>query len=312
MTLKSAIADFLSEQFARGNSPATLYNYRLLLDYFLRFAGNINTSSIKLDLCRSYHLELCATHKNTITIQSYIRALRVFLNWLYLNDYIKLDICRRFRLPKARKPFVNVLSDYEISRIYSTFDNDSDLLHVRGRVVVSLMLDSGLRLNELVTARRDKLHLDERYLIITGKGNKERAVSFGEQTARYITDYLSRAPSAPTILLNVDGSPLTLDAVKKIFRNLKIDSNIPRLHPHLLRHTFATRYLENGGNVYDLKELLGHTSLRQTEGYLHIAKTRIKTDFHKFSPLDNTKKTVESSSGLNWCSCGESNSGHLD
>ncbi|MBQ9069903.1 MAG: tyrosine-type recombinase/integrase, partial [Clostridia bacterium] len=87
-----------------------------------------------------------------------------------------------------------------------------------------------------------------------------------------------------------EGEPLTRDTLKNMFRKLKRKSGVERLHPHLLRHTFATRYLENGGSIYTLKELLGHTTLKQTQAYLHVAQNRRHLDFARYSPLDNIKK----------------------
>ena len=80
--------------------------------------------------------------------------------------------------------------------------------------------------------------------------------------------------------------PIVDTTIKQLFRKLKIQSGVKRLHPHLLRHTFATRYLENGGNIFSLQLLLGHTSLEMVKNYLHLAQTRVRKDFVNFSPLD--------------------------
>lgn len=292
MFLFEAISDYLLEQRVRGNSKATVADYQIKLARFQCFVDfHCEVSDLSVSLCKAYYQYLVDSLDNSITVQSYIRSLRAFLNWLYQENIISTDICHKFKLPKARKNYINILTDAEILSIFECFPDGCNSIHLRNRVIISLMLDCGLRLDEVVTASRDNLHLKERYLIVTGKGNKQRAVSFGQTTYRFIRDYLKFTnPRASPLLCCSDGSALTRSAVKNLFRRLKVQSGVARLHPHLLRHTFATRYLENGGEIHNLKALLGHTTLKQTQQYLHIASTRIQRDFDLYSPLDKIKK----------------------
>ncbi len=290
MTITDAAGLFLDDQYLKGNSLHTITDYTGKLRPFLDRFGERQLEELRSEDLQQYAHVLREHHNNSITIQSYVRSLRAFLNWLYLNDMVEADFCRKFRLPKARKAFINVLSDAEIERVFAVYDDDSNVIHLRNRVILSLMLDAGLRLNEVVTAKRVDLHLPEGYLIVTGKGSKQRAVSFGVTTLEHIKAYLDAAEDADELLQTSEGTPLTRDTLKNMFRKLKRKSGVQRLHPHLLRHTFATRYLENGGDIYSLKELLGHTTLKQTQAYLHIAQTRRHLDFEKFSPLDNMKR----------------------
>lgn len=295
MFLFEAISDYLLEQRVRGNSKATVSDYQIKLGKFQSFVDwHCEMSDVTLPLLRSYYQHLIDTLDNSITVQSYIRSLRAFLNWCYSEDIIEIDFCRKFRLPKARKPYINVLTDSEIIDVFNCFPDGFNSIHLRNRVILSLMLDCGLRLDEVVTASVDNLHLKERYLIVTGKGNKQRSVSFGLTTYRFIRDYVRATnPRASPLLYCSDGSPLTRSAVKNLFRRLKKQSGVSRLYPHLLRHTFATRYLENGGDIHNLKLLLGHTTLKQTQQYLHISNTRVQRDFELYSPLDKIKKAKQ-------------------
>lgn len=290
MTITQAFGLFLDDQYLKGNSLHTITDYTNKLRPFLEQFGERELAELRPENLNEYARHLRETHSNTITIQSYVRALRAFLNWLYLGDYVEADFCRKFRLPKARKPFLNVLSDREIERVFAVYGDSSNVIHLRNRVILSLMLDAGLRLNEVVTAQVTDLHLPEGYLIVTGKGSKQRAVSFGVTTLEYLKAYLDAVPPSQALLQTAEGEPLTRDTLKNMFRKLKRKSGVERLHPHLLRHTFATRYLENGGSIYTLKELLGHTTLKQTQAYLHVAQNRRHLDFARYSPLDNIKK----------------------
>ncbi|MBR2460679.1 MAG: tyrosine-type recombinase/integrase [Clostridia bacterium] len=146
---------------------------------------------------------------------------------------------------------------------------------LRDYTVCTLMVDSGLRLHEIVTLERKHVHLDERYLIVTGKGDKQRIVPFGDFTARTLRAYddarKSWCPPIASFFVTVDGEPMIDTTLKDVFRRLKERSGIPRLHPHLLRHTFATKYLGNGGDVYTLQRILGHTTLDMVKKYLHLS-----------------------------------------
>ena len=229
-----------------------------------------------------------------MSIQTYIRALRAFLSWCYEEDLLSENIPERLRLPKAQRKVIDILTPSESSRLLSSFDQ-STFLGLRNYLICALMLDSGLRLNEVVTLRLDCLHLDDGYIIVLGKGNKQRFVPVGVTTTQALWLYLPCRflPSDPAshemLFVQLDGSPITLTTLKQMFRKLKVDVGIPRLRAHLLRHTFATRYLDNGGDIYSLQQILGHTSLEMVKRYLHGLSRHSVETFPRFSPLDNMK-----------------------
>ena len=298
VTLSDCIDEFLLDQRVKGNSSETLKYYRHCLDKFSKYCGEgFDVSDVTLRICKEYYLDLTEKIKNSVSVQSYIRGLRAFLHYLHEEEYIDEDICRKFKLPKATRKVIDVLSDEEIDKLLAALSGD-EWLTVRNRLIVALMLDSGLRLNEVVTLQSSSVHLKERYLIVTGKGDKQRTVPFGEFTAKTLEEYLVITKNAgvkTNLIIKVSETlcgfePITQATIKNMFRRLKARAGIPRLYPHLLRHTFATRYLENGGNIYTLQAILGHTSLEMVKKYLHLATTRIRADFPKFSPLDNIKK----------------------
>lgn len=294
MTVKNAIDEFLIEQQIRGNSKATVLYYSRCLGFFADFNGLSMRSigSVTLSDCRTYSLYLKGRNIATTTLQTYIRALRAFLSWCYTEGYIPENITERFRLPKAQRKKIDVLTDEEIKRLFLSLDGRS-FVQIRNYCIVALMLDCGLRLNEVVTLRRDKIHIVEGYMIINGKGNKERFVPLGLNSKKALLRYISLIPSSCTeTLLFVKDTliPINQSTVKQLFRKLKTRSNIPRLRPHLLRHTFATRYLENGGDIYSLQLILGHTSLEMVKKYVHLIPSKTTVNFYSLSPLDTALK----------------------
>ena len=294
MTIDEAIEEFMLEQRVRGNAEKTLIDYRQKLGQFRLYMGNVDVSSLTVRRCKEWQLSLVDRDLETASVQGYIRSARAFLHWLFLEDLIDEDLCTRFRVPKGKQKRIDVLTDAEILAIYACWPDPGSWVDARNRVIVSLMLDAGLRLSELVSARRSSLHLRERYLIVDGKGAKQRAVVFGVQTERMLGDYLTRAPQVDPLIINASflshpGTPIggiSQETVKDLFRVIRRRTGIKRLHPHLLRHTFATRYIENGGRERDLQDLLGHTSSKMTQRYVHLAQKSIRAEFVNYSPLD--------------------------
>jgi len=127
---------------------------------------------------------------------------------------------------------------------------------------------------------------------VSGKGQKERIVPLGLYTKKLLLKYISGyrpLPEYETKKLFIDKTlkPMTECAVKQLFRRLNKRTKIDRLHPHILRHTFSTKYLMNGGDIFSLQQILGHTSLEMVRRYSHLASAYVLKNHKKFSPLDN-------------------------
>lgn len=288
MTIKKALEEYILDHKCRGSSPHTIAFYRQTLGDFVRFAGDVDCNSLTLRLCREYVLALTEDEsRNSVTVQDYVRALRAFLNWLCDAGYAAERITTQLRLPKARATVKDVLTPAEIEKLFAALPDSFE--GKRNAAMLSLMLGSGLRREEVITLRTSCLHIPEGYALVTGKGNKQRYVPIGALTAERLQAYLQIRPTSelPQVFLKADGSVVTVDTLKNMFRKLKKSTGIDRLHAHLLRHTFATGYLVNSGDMLTLKTILGHTSLKMVEHYVHFAPAYVLRDFDEYSPLDN-------------------------
>ncbi len=287
MLVSESVNEFLGEQSCKGNTSSTLEYYGSMFRKFMSFCGDIPIDQLTVQNCKEYYFSLCESGLTSGSVQTYIRGLRAYLRWLYDSEYISTNICAKFKLPKAYRKTIDILTDSEIKMLYSGFSDD--FLGIRNRCIISFMLGSGLRLNEVVTLEIKLLHLDDGYCIVNGKCQKQRIVPIGSVASEYIRQYLSIRPHCKSKYLFVkeDGGSITSNTVKDIFRRMKLRGGIPRIHPHLLRHTFATKYLENGGNIYSLQNILGHTSLEMVKRYLHLSQSRVNKDFCLYSPLDH-------------------------
>ena len=172
MKISQAVEAFKIEQQIRGNSNVTLTNYERVLSYFMSYIGkDTNIAEIGLNELRSYYMSLRARELSTVSIQTYIRGLRAFLSWCFQEEYITENLTDKFKLPKAKRRVIDVLTDEEITRLFKYFDT-SDFIGLRNMCIVLLMLDSGLRLSEVVSLKVSSVHIAEGYIIVTGKGNK--------------------------------------------------------------------------------------------------------------------------------------------
>jgi len=155
-----------------------------------------------------------------------------------------------------------------------------------------LLLDTGLRIGELINLRMEDVHMDEGFLKVIGKGKKERIVPIGSNAQRALQRYLFRYRSKPiyqeidNVFLSAYGKPLTENSIKLIFVRLAKRSGVYRLHAHLCRHTFATRFLINGGDVFILQQILGHSTLEMVRHYVNLASSHVAIQHQRFSPMD--------------------------
>ena len=294
MTLQNAYDSFLIEQHIRGNTEKTVQYYTSCLTIFARFVGaGLDMEEISLDLLKRYYLHLTSRRLTTTSVQTYIRAVRAFLTWCYCEEIIQTDLSKKFRLPKAKRKTIDVLTDDEVHRLFGCF-NLRYTIPLRNACICTLMLDCGLRLHEVVTLSVDRLHIADGYAIVDGKGNKQRIVPLGYYTRKLLLRYLARRPVSvqhTAVFLQRDLSPVTDNTVQLLFRRLKRRSGIPRLRAHLLRHTFATSFLQNGGDIYTLQQILGHTSLEMVKRYVHFTPGKLQSKHAKCSPLDRLFKT---------------------
>lgn len=294
MKLQQALDTFLIDQQIRGNSSKTILYYTQSIGQYISFVGG-STRLLDVDLqgLREYYFYLSQRDLSSVTIQTYIRALRAFLRWCYDEEFISVNWAEKFKLPKAKKMVIDVLTDDEVYRLLDSF-NLRYLIHLRDYCICSLMLDSGLRLNEVVTLSIERLHISEGYCIVDGKGNKQRVVPLGLHTRKMLMRYLARRPAcalSARLFLMSSLEPITNNTLQLVFKRLKERSSIPRLHAHLLRHTFATRYLENGGDIYALQQILGHTSLEMVKRYVHTTTRKLVPIYTAHSPMDSYIQT---------------------
>ena len=308
-TLSELIDYYETCNRAEGKSPKTITWYSANLRRFHFYLKSrhlsIYTDKLSTKLLREYVLYLMRRTRycghpytpeqseplSAATIHGHVRTLRAFFNWLEREGLSDTNIAKDLKPPKVPKKIVSTLSDEEIRAIINTL-NPAISSEARNQTVFMLLLDTGMRIGEMVNLRMDDVHMDEGFLKVMGKGRRERIVPLGSNAQRALQRYLFRYRSQP-VHLGVDnmflsrrGVPLTENSIKLMFARLSRRSGVNRLHAHLCRHTFATRFLINGGDVFTLQQILGHSTLEMVRHYVNLASSHIAIQHQRFSPLD--------------------------
>jgi integrase/recombinase XerC/integrase/recombinase XerD len=287
MKIMEAVDKFIVDQQLRGNTDMTVNGYR---GYLRRFAEYLAVDGITelpyltVDHIHNYQLFInrkpCERGRNEKltkrSVQTYIRHIKVFAGYCFERKYILSDMRTEIRIPKAERLMIQVLTDTEVDSILYCFDKS--VMGVRDTALICLMLDCGLRLEEVTRIKSDDINFEKGYIMVMGKGRRGRIVPMGKTVSRLINDYLQARKRAANpaddkyIFLTRDRQPIKKSTLAQLMKRLKQKTGINRLHAHLLRHTFATNYLLHGlGDVYELSRLLGHSDIKITEWYLQLA-----------------------------------------
>jgi integrase/recombinase XerC/integrase/recombinase XerD len=298
--LKDLVRYFDTFNRSDGKSPATLlwYNQTLtiFLDWLTETGYPTNLGSIDENIVREFILwyQERLVHGSKIkaaSVNNRVRALRASFNWFYHKGYTKIHLLQYIKPPRLPQVIVDTLSEEEIANIMASLD-PSTVTGSRNLAILALLLDAGLRLAELVSLKIQDVHLEEQYVKVIGKGSKERMVAFGNTTRNALLNYLVHfrgEPAHPGIdefFLTIDGYAMSNEGVKSQLRRIGAATGVPRLHAHLCRHTYATNFLINGGNVLILKQNLGHTTLAMVDRYVHLASSKAALLSRDYSPLD--------------------------
>ena len=283
-----------------GRSPRTVGWYNEVLGMLIKWLedGRLPTSigAINEDIIRQFILYIQERpgingKLSSHTVANRVRALKAFFAWLDRKGYTRKNLLKELRSPKTVDRVIEPLSKEEVEKIFSGI-NSNTAMGARNSALVSLMLDTGLRLSEAAYLEEADLHLEERYVKVMGKGGKERIVAFGVACQRAILHYYHHFRVTPAhggvsaFFLTIDGYQIMPEGIKSYIKRLANSVGIQRLHPHLLRHTYATSFLLNGGDVFLLQQNLGHSTLVMVQHSVHIASRRAAIQSRGFSPLD--------------------------
>jgi integrase/recombinase XerD len=298
----SDVEGFLALLAAR-RSPRTVDAYARDLRVLAAFLGHV-VGRATVEELEHYAAQLRADGLAPTTIARRQAAARSYFRHLQLLGRRADNPAAAVPLPRRPKPLPKTLSPGEAERLIQAARGTTPR-SLRDHALLELLYGAGLRVSEAVGLDRSGVDLDQRLVRVLGKGGKERVVPIGRPAAETLRRYLSRgrpyldARHRPEVFLNARGGPLTRAGAFLILRQIagKAGLDPARVHPHLLRHSFATHLLEGGADLRSVQEMLGHADLSTTELYTHVTDRRRRELYYRAHPHARRRTTEESTVG---------------
>ncbi len=282
--------DYLAVE--KGLSANSLSSYALDIRKLFDFLDREKKSLIKLkepELVEFIHLE-AQSGLSPRSLARLVSSLKSFFRFLLLENHIKKNPAEGLTSPSLWLTLPRVLSLEEVESLLEKPDLKKPQ-GIRDRAVLEILYGCGLRVSELVSLELKDVRLAQGFLICRGKGNKERIVPVGRAAARWLKTYLKEVRpqwdrrGSPVIFLTRRGQPFTRQGIWKILKAYGQQAGLrDKIHPHVLRHSFATHLLERGADLRSVQMLLGHSQITTTQIYTHVSRDRLKQIYDRFHP----------------------------
>ena len=319
------IDDFMSYCQCQNLRPKTMQVYEQTLRIFERYLVDVHhvecAEDVKEGHIREYVKYLSERGKYTVvaneqsrkinlpqnridlnkpmsktTINNYLRNIKVFFNYLYENHYIKENPIRRVKqLPNERKP-VDFISDDDFKKLISSLDM-SKFHEYRDCTIIQLIIDTGMRIGETLLIKLEDVDMNRKSIYLlpeNTKGKKGRTVFFSAEMEKYLKRWLQfkdRYRDSEYLFCTNQGKPLSIANYETNFKAYSKRIGLNNAHPHMLRNNFAKRFLMNGGDIYTLSRILGHSSVTVTEkAYLDLNDEDLRINYAPYSPLEQIIK----------------------
>lgn len=278
-------------------SENTLAAYMADLQKLMDFAGERPLDQLAMADIEAF---LCSLHDLGISPRSQARILsgiKSFYSFLLLEDYIQSDPTELIDAPQIGRHLPEVLSLEEIDAMMACIDMSTPEGH-RNRAMLETMYSCGLRVSEAVGLKLSCCYFDEEYILVEGKGSKQRLVPISAKAIREIKLWLQRRCQMSNIrkgqedfvFLSKQGRAVSRSMVFRVIKDLAARAGVQKsISPHTLRHSFATHLLEGGANLRVIQQLLGHESILTTEVYTHLDRSFLRSQIMDFHPRNQQK-----------------------
>ena len=295
MNWKDAISDFKDYlKIERGLSKNSIISYEhdlIKLTKFLEINKKIKPLQLSPEIIKEF-IRYLSKDVSPSTQSRIISGIKSFYEYLLFEKLIKSNPLAEIEQPKTQRKLPDTLSIDEINLMVSKIEKNKSEYY-RNIAIIETMYGCGLRVSELINLKISDLYLDEDFLKVTGKGNKQRLVPISSINKKCIVNYLNESRSkikinpthSDTLFLNRRGKGLTRAMIFTIVKNLTKLAGIKKnISPHTFRHSFATHLLENGADLKTIQQMLGHESITTTEIYTHLDNSALVNVMKKFHP----------------------------
>ncbi|MAB60962.1 MAG: tyrosine recombinase [Verrucomicrobiales bacterium] len=225
------------------------------------------------------------------SIRQHIVSIKIFFRFLSKKKIISEDVAEGLFAPRPEALLPKTINEKEVEKLLESITRDEPL-DMRDRAMIELLYSSGLRLGEIIEALLENLYLDEGHIRVTGKGNKTRIIPIGKKAIEEISYYLDKgrkklvnSKSSSHIFLSIRGTKLSPSRIWQIVRDRSKRANLKQpIHPHQLRHSFATHLLSGGADLRMIQEMLGHADISTTQAYTHVDEKGLRKIHKKYHP----------------------------
>lgn len=267
--LSELFEQFLKERkYLKNVTPKTINYYHNCWDSLRRLVPVDEPHNLTRGLLADYVVRLRESDVKPVSCNTYISGINAFLNWLHEHGHVS----ERLAIKKLRveQQVIKTLDDATLKALLA-FKSQTPGEH-RVQALVSLLLDTGIRIDEALTLKPESIDFDNMLLTVMGKGKKERLVPFSFELRRVLVKYMARSQKALRfVFCTREGSKLSYHNLNRDYRSLCLKAGIEKEGSfHRLRHTFATNYVRSGGNILYLSRVLGHTTLSMTKRYVGV------------------------------------------
>lgn len=277
----------------RRYSSNTVISYSFDICDFTKFIRGLGKifKDIKVDDVKSWILDLTERQIGKRSIKRKMSSLKSFYAWMYLQKKVDSDPFEYVHSPKATHTLPDFFSEKEIDALLTANEKRTDKLKDRDQALLMLMFASGLRASEVVNLTFNQVDFDNRIMKVSGKGNKDRLVPFTNSAKESMLNYINGLrkdllkEDTKYIFLNSKGNKMTVRGLEYILDEIEAKTGLyGKIHPHMLRHSFATKMLNRGADLRTIQELLGHSSIETTSIYTHVAYENMKETYEKTFP----------------------------
>lgn len=284
--------DYLSSELNR--SQQTVESYRDDLKHFEKFAKDLSDSfsweTVDSDMVRDWMESMMDKGNSAATVSRRLSALKTFYRFALARHYVESDPVYSIKGPKKEKPLPQFVKESEMDELLDRQAWGDDYNNVRARTIIILFYETGMRLSELVNLDDKDVNFVTSEIKITGKGNKQRIVPFGDELKNTLLEFrrlrdASVEVNTPALVVSDKGTRMSPSKVQDIVRsNLSRVCSLKKKSPHVLRHSFATAMLNHHVGIENLKKLLGHASISTTEIYTHTTFEQLKRVYNEAHP----------------------------
>lgn len=284
----SAVEKYVVSKRAKGFSENTINAYAQTFTQFQNYLGEdicveeVNSETITRFLASCTHV----SNKTKLNHHTGLSSLWAFLE---SNQIVSQNVVRKVERPIAESRQINPFTQHDIRALLSVAEKSQN--PVRSKAIILILLDTGVRASELCQIKIRDIDFENRRILILGKGNKERSVPFSKIAQKIINNYLElrkiniAKDRNAHLFITKDGKPFNRFGLLNMIERFSALANVYPGHPHRFRHTFAIQFLRNGGSIYTLQRILGHSTLDMVKKYLSISQSDLDGDHELASPV---------------------------